>query len=139
MAQREISWTGIFIRFCFALVIVFASYNPAGYSFYHWGIVQFQDFSVLKLLVAILLLIGWTIYIRATLNSLGGFGIFLATAFFATLLWLLVDWGVIPVDSVSVVTYLVLVVISALLATGMTWSHIRRRISGQFDVDEIEQ
>jgi hypothetical protein len=33
---------------------------------------------------------------------------------------------------------MVLFVISALLAVGMTWSHIRRRLSGQFDIDDIE-
>ncbi len=36
------------------------------------------------------------------------------------------------------VTYLVLFVIGAVLGTGMSWSHVRRRLSGQADVDEVE-
>ena len=27
---------------------------------------------------------------------------------------------------------------SLLLATGMSWSHIRRRLTGQLDVDDVE-
>jgi hypothetical protein len=84
------------------------------------------------------LLIGWAMFIRATLVSLGAFGIVLAAAFFGTLLWLVVDWGLVPADTVEAVTYLILVAGSAVMATGMTWSHIRRRISGQIDVDETD-
>ena len=138
MAANEISGAGVIIRFFVALLLVFASYNPEGYSYFHWGLRHISDFSVLKLFIGVVLLIGWTIYIRATLSSLGGFGIFLSIAFFATLLWLLVDLGVIPATSVRAISYLVLIVISALMATGMIWSHVRRRISGQVDVDEIE-
>jgi hypothetical protein len=36
-------------------------------------------------------------------------------------------------------TYLVLVALCGVLATGISWSHIRRRISGQVDVDEIDE
>jgi hypothetical protein len=84
------------------------------------------------------LLIGWVVYLRATFRSLGPIGVTLAVAFFGTLLWLVVDWGLIPAGSVRTVTYLILIAASAVLATGMTWSHIRRRISGQMDVDEID-
>ena len=34
------------------------------------------------------------------------------------------------------IAWVVLVILSLVLATGMSWSHIRRRMSGQFDVDE---
>lgn len=138
MAFREITWIGFVVRFLAALVLVFATYNPEGYSFYHWGIRDIADFSVLKVFAGVVLLIGWVIFLRATLNSLGALGIILTVAFFGTLIWLVVDWGLIPADSVRVVTYLILIVASAVLAIGMTWSHVRRRISGQFDVDELE-
>ena len=92
----------------------------------------------LKIFAGIVLLIGWAVYIRATRRSLGIIGISLAIGFFATLLWLLIDLNIIPADSVRAVTYLILIIISGLLATGICWSHIRRRISGQLDVDDIE-
>ena len=138
MKVKEINWVGVGARFLLALVLVFATYNPSGYSYFHWGIKHISDFSVLKLFAGVVLLIGWAMFIRATLVSLGAFGIVLAAAFFGTLLWLVVDWGLVPADTVEAVTYLILVAASAVMATGMTWSHIRRRISGQIDVDETD-
>ena len=139
MATREITWVGIGWRFLAALLLVFSTYNPEGYSYIHWVFMSEGGSLPLKIFTGIVLLIGWTIFIRATLGSLGGFGIVLVVALFASLLWLLQDLGVIPKGSYHVVAYMVLFVISALLAIGMTWSHIRRRISGQFDIDEIEE
>ena len=138
MKVKEINWVGVGARFLLALVLVFATYNPSGYSYFHWGIKHISDFSVLKLFAGVVLLIGWAMFIRATLVSLGAFGIMLAVAFFGTLLWLVVDWGLVPADTVEAVTYLILIAASAVMATGMTWSHIRRRISGQIDVDETD-
>jgi hypothetical protein len=138
MKVKEINWVGVGARFLLALVLVFATYNPSGYSYFHWGIKHISDFSVLKLFAGVVLLIGWAMFIRATLVSLGAFGIVLAAAFFGTLLWLVVDWGLVPADTVEAVTYLILIAASAVMATGMTWSHIRRRISGQIDVDETD-
>ena len=138
MKVKEISWIGIGARFLAALVLVFATYNPSGYSYFDWAIKNLPDYSVLKLFVGVVLLIGWVMFIRATLRSLGPVGVILAVAFFGTLLWLVVDWGLVPADSVKAVTYLILIAASAVMATGMTWSHIRRRISGQVDVDDIE-
>jgi FtsH-binding integral membrane protein len=87
----------------------------------------------------VVLLIGWTIYIRATLRSLGGLGLGLAVAFFGIIIWWLVDIGLIGLGNVSAFTYLILFVIAAVLATGMSWSHIRRKLSGQTDVDDVEE
>lgn len=136
---NEMSWAGIGIRFLIAWVLVFATYNPDGYSYIDW-IFMFDSGSLpLKLLSGVVLLIGWAIYIRATRRSLGMIGIVLAIAFFATLLWLFVEWRIIPADSIRAVSYIILFIIGCLLATGMCWSHIRRRISGQLDVDEIDE
>ncbi|NQZ53481.1 MAG: hypothetical protein HRT93_04405 [Piscirickettsiaceae bacterium] len=131
-----------FFRFGFALVLVYASYNPSGYSLYHWAkeTVFGDAFAITPpfAMSAIVLMIGWTIYIRATLRSLGAFGLSLAFAFFAIIIWWLVDIGLLGIDSVSIFTYIVLFLLAAILATGMSWSHIRRRMSGQSDVDDLE-
>ncbi|TNF34416.1 MAG: hypothetical protein EP315_07255 [Gammaproteobacteria bacterium] len=131
-------WLGIGIRYLIALLLVFLTYNPEGYSFIDWVFTQDSGPIPLKIFAGVILIIGWAIYIRATRRSLGMIGIALAVAFFATLLWLLIDLKIIPTDSVRAVTYMVLFIIASLLATGMCWSHIRRRLSGQMDVDEIE-
>ena len=132
------TWLGIGIRFSIALILVFASYNPSGYSFFDWVLQTDSGNIAFKILVGIVLLIGWAIYIRATRRSLGMIGISLAIAFFGALLWLLIDLNIIPANSVTAVSYIILFIIGCLLATGMCWSHIRRRMTGQIDVDEIE-
>lgn len=142
MAATRFTWQGFFIRLGFALILVYASYNPSSYSFYHWAkealLADTVSISPPLAMSAIVLLIGWTIYIRATLRSLGIFGLTLAFAFFGIIIWWLIDIGWLGVDSVSVFSYIGLFILSAILATGMSWSHIRRRISGQADMDDVD-
>jgi len=137
--MKPITAQGVLIRFLFAVALVFCTYNPEGYSFYHWVIKDFSQITPMKVLSGLVLLIGWIIYIRATLRSLGAIGLVLASAFFGTLIWLVIDWGLIPTDNFKMMSYLILLVLCAVLAIGISWSHIRRRISGQVDVDEIEE
>lgn len=143
MAEKYFGWQSFTIRLGFALLLVYATYNPSGYSFYHWTKeVLFSSSAKLSpvfAMSAVVLLIGWTVYIRATLRSLGPFGLTLAFSFFAIIIWWLVDIGLFGIDSVSIISYIVLFLMAAILATGMSWSHIRRRMSGQADVDEIEE
>jgi hypothetical protein len=62
----------------------------------------------------------------------------LAAAFFAVMIWLLIEWGVLALDNSSVVIWVVEFILSSVLAVGMSWSHIRRKVSGQYDTDELE-
>jgi len=126
------------MRLLAAAVLVFSTYNPQGWSYYHWVTENPPNFSPMMALAGIVLLIGWTIFLRATARSLGAFGLILAAAFFGTLLWLLIDLDWVPADSVKAITYIVLIILSGILAIGISWSHIRRRMTGQVDVDEIE-
>lgn len=135
---KEFTWIGFLLRLAGAMVVTFATYNPSGYSYLNWVIEELPAFSLLKALAGIALLIGWVVYLGATGRSLGAFGVLLATAFFGTLIWLVVDIGIVPADSADAITWLILLVIAVVLATGMSWSHIRRRLSGQADVDDVE-
>ena len=132
-------WDSFIIRFIFATVVVFATYNPEGMSYFEWIKDEFPTFTVYKGFAGVILIIGWIILIRATIGSLGAIGIILAVAFFGLLIWLVFDVFNIPTDSVRVVTYIIQVMIICVLSIGVSWSHIRRRISGQVDTDEIER
>lgn len=125
-------------RLLAALLLVYFTYNPSGWSYFHWFTQDIQSQFIAKMFVGVVLFIGWVVFVRATANSLGGIGFILAAAFFGTLIWLLVDWGVLPIGSTSAVIYLAEFALAGVLATGMSWSHVRRRISGQLDTDEIE-
>jgi hypothetical protein len=110
---------GAFLRFLFALLLVMLTYNPSGTSYVHWVYQNLDMSSSYQVISGAALLIGWGIYLKATMNSLGFIGIVAAGALLGCLLWLLIYWG--------------------LLSIGMCWSHITRRLSGQLDVDEIPE
>ena len=120
------------------MVLVFATYNPTQYSWFHWVNNAADRFDPLILFTGVVLLIGWVIYLRATARSLGIFGIMLALAFVATLIWVLVDFGLLSLSNPTFFHYILLFILSLVLATGMSWSHIRRRMTGQLDVDDVE-
>ena len=144
MALHKITWQGVLVRFLVALALVFATYNPHGWSYFDWVQSYLNPAGEngtslpLLLLVGIALLIVWVIYIRATMRSLGIFGLLLAAAFFAVLIWFFVDAKWLSLDNNRVFTDIILIILSSILATGITWSHIRRRVTGQADVDDVE-
>jgi hypothetical protein len=135
----KFGWDSFIVRFIFAVVVVFATYNPEGVSYFHWVKEEFPTFTILKGFIGVVLLIGWAILIRATIGSLGAIGIILAVAFFGLLIWLIFDVFGIPTDSIRVVTYIIQVMIASVLSIGVSWSHIRRRITGQVDTDELDR
>ena len=137
MTQKSFDLSSFLIRFVLALVLVFASFNPSGYSWIHWFMNTANKFDPLLILGLVVLLIGWAIYIRATIRSLGAIGTLLALAFFAALVWVMVDYEVLSLDDTTALEYVVLVMLSAIMATGISWSHVRRRMTGQVDVDEV--
>jgi hypothetical protein len=87
----------------------------------------------------VVLLIGWIVFFRATWRSLGPFGLILTSGFFGTLTWLLVDRGVVAAGSTQTILWIALVSLAGVLSIGMSWSHVRRRLAGQYDTDEIER
>jgi ammonia channel protein AmtB len=60
----------------------------------------------------------------------------LAGALFGCVAWLFVNQGWLSLDSDATIAWVVLTILSLILAAGMSWSHVRRRASGQFDVEE---
>ena len=139
MASSSFGWGGFALRFVFALLLVLLTYNPEGWSFLHWVSRDVSQMIALKALAGVLLAVGWTIYIRATLRSLGPVGMILALALFGCMVWVLIDFKLVDTQSLRVVSYLVLFVISAVMAVGISWSHVRRRLSGQVDADDVDE
>jgi len=140
--SKRFTWGGYFLRLLLAVVVVFATYNPEGLSFFHWvrdhGPGAPSQVLALMALVGILIIIGWVIFIRATYRSLGPFGTILAVAFFGALIWLLMSVLPIPKDNIKLAAYLVQFGLAGVLSAGLSWSHVRRRLTGQIDVDETD-
>jgi hypothetical protein len=139
MASNGFDFTSFLGRLIMALVLVFATYNPSGYSYFHWVKQHWPEFGPLVAFAGVVLLIGWVMFIRATMRSMGLLGIVLTAAFFGTLLWLVIDRGWLAADDAKTITYLAQFLLATVLATGMSWSHIRRRMTGQVDVDDVDE
>ncbi|BCD95818.1 DUF6524 family protein [Marinagarivorans cellulosilyticus] len=136
--MQNFSWPSLLIRIGFAFVLVFVSFNPTGYSYFHWLKSVFPSLTPYVAIAGIGLIIGWAMFIRATLRSLGPVGIVLAVLLQACLVWLFIDLGWLDWKNMNVMAWLALIVISIVLGVGMSWSHIRRRLSGQVDTDDVD-
>ncbi|MBU1565784.1 MAG: hypothetical protein KJ630_09165 [Proteobacteria bacterium] len=139
MADRSFDFSGFMIRWVMALFLVFVTYNPSGYSWYHWLVGAENKVDPLIALTGVLLLIGWVIYVRATARSLGVLGTLLSLVLFGTLVWALVYYRIISLENTILLTYILQAILSAVMAIGLSWSHVRRRLTGQFDVDDSDE
>jgi len=50
------------LRFLFSVILVFATYNPEGYSYFDWVRGVFPSITLKQAFVGVLLVIGWVIY-----------------------------------------------------------------------------
>lgn len=136
MARKiAFTWPGMLLRFLFALLLVFGTYNPK-YSYISWAIGHdgVRPQMALIALVGVVLLIAWAMYIHATVSSLGWPGVSLAVIFFAVLTWVVVSQGWIDLKNPTTVVWVVEFILACVLTIGMSWSIIWRKMSGQLDV-----
>jgi Family of unknown function (DUF6524) len=134
--SSDFTFFSFLVRWLFAAVLVIGTYNPTEYCYFNWVMSESAKFGPIMALAGVALLIGWIVFLRATMESMGVLGIVLGGALFGCLVWLTIDLGWLSLDSTSALTWVILLVLSLILASGMSWSHIRRRLTGQVDVDE---
>ncbi len=135
---NKVGPSGFLGRWLFALVLVLGTYNPTGFSWLGWALGETTEFGPVIVIVGLLLLIGWIFLVRTAFDALGWLGVTLGAALFAAVIWLLVDLGWISMESTGVLTWLTLIVISLILAVGMAWSFFKRSLTGQLNVDDVE-
>lgn len=133
----ELGIGGFLLRWLAAIVLVGLTYNPAGTSFMHWVAETFPRVEPLQAVAGVVLLGGWVFFLRSTWTALGSVGVLLGVAFFAAVTWLFVSWGWLSLADTGIVTWVALAMLSFLLAIGLSWSHVRRRVTGQSPVDEV--
>ena len=138
-ASAGLSAAGILLRFVGALILVLISYNPSGHSAYHWisSAIAESSFGPAHLILVTVLLIGWVIYGIASWRALGALGFVLTGLLLGGIIWLLVDIGLLKAESVSAVTWILLVAVALVLTIGVSWSHIWRRLTGQLNVEDV--
>jgi uncharacterized membrane protein len=145
MESRDLSWGGIIARLVAALVLVYATFNPSGHSWYHWALeplfatpsAALATITPLKALAGIALLACWWFFLHASQRSLGVAGAGFIFLFLAALFWGLSRWHIFTPSSAGAVAHLVLITVAIVLGVGLSWSSIKRRVTGQQDTDEI--
>lgn len=130
---------GFVIRWIFAFVLLAVTYNPTQWNYVRWAMDNRDGSLSLVVLGGLILLIGYIIYLRATLRSIGLFGMILILAVVATVIWVLFDQGVISLDNPTINTWIAIFALSVVLSVGLSWSIVRRRLSGQADVDDVDE
>lgn len=137
---KELTWIDLLLRFLAPLALVLLTYNPTGYSFYDWfaSAVAAGDLGGIYFLALVVLIIGWSILLVATWNSLDTFGVILTCALLGAVVWVFIDWGLLSADSANAISWIVLVCLAGILAVGLSWAHVWRRLTGQYSVDEVD-
>ena len=130
---------GFVLRWLFAFVLVAATFNPTQWNFVRWASNNVADQLPLAVLLGLILFVAYVVYIRATLRSIGGFGIMLVTAVVAALLWVLWDWGWLSLENANLNLWIGIFAVSLVLGIGLSWSFVRRALSGQYDVDDADE
>lgn len=130
---------GIFLRWFVAFALLAATFNPTQWNYVRWVRSAYSEQLPLSVLLGLILLVGYIIYVRATLRSIGGFGMAFVAAIIAALIWVLIDYGLLSLDDPDQTLWLGLFAMSVVLGTGLSWSLVRRRLSGQVDIDDIDE
>ena len=144
MAKAGIGPAGLLLRVLGAILLVYATFNPTGHSFFHWALAPLVGMgpaaagsAALKFLVGVVLLIGWVVVLQATRRSIGLIGAGLALALCGGLIWLLIEQHVVSPTCSAAIAHIALLAVGLVLGVGMSWSLLSRRLTGQVDTDQV--
>ncbi|MEJ6509219.1 MAG: DUF6524 family protein [Octadecabacter sp.] len=129
---------GFVLRWLFAFLLLAATYNPTDWNFTRWVMASGGDIVSVAVLGSLLLIVGYIIYLRATMRSIGPIGMLLVLGLVGALLWVAFDLGWMNFENPTANTWIALVAGSFVLGIGLSWSHVRRRLSGQADMDDVD-
>ncbi len=129
---------GFVLRWLFAFLLLAATYNPTDWNFTRWVMASGGDMMSVAVLGSLLLIVGYIIYLRATMRSIGPIGMLLVLGLVGALLWVAFDLGWMNFENPTANTWIALVAGSFVLGIGLSSSHVRRRLSGQADMDDVD-
>ena len=135
MPAASISFQGVALRIGAAIALVLATFNPGPWSYLRWAFAGIAEFTPLKAIIGLLLLAGWILYVRAALHSLGLVGVALIAAVIGAFVWLAIDQGWLELGDTGALAWIALVGLGLTLGIGLCWSHFRRRLTGQVDIE----
>lgn len=127
---------GFLLRWLAAFVLLAATYNPTEWSFVRWAMNNWQDQLPVVVLIGLVLVIAYVLFFTAVLRGIGALGVILILALVAAVVWVLFSWGWVSLENPSANTWIAVIALSVVLAVGMYWGILWRRLSGQLEVDD---
>jgi hypothetical protein len=124
---------GILVRVLSVALLVSGTYNPSGYSYYHWVFHGGADHWASKAVVGQIIVVAFIFCGNTAARSLGLLLSVPLLLVIGTGIWLLSEWRVVDLSSGLQRTLVFEVVIVLLLGAGVSLSLIRYRLSGQLD------
>lgn len=127
---------GFLWRWLAAFGLLGATYNPTEWSYVRWAMENGRDQLPMAVLIGLVLLVAYVLFLTAVFRGIGSLGVLLIVAVLAALGWVLWDLGWLSLENPTTNTWLALIAISVVLAVGMYWGILWRRMSGQLEVDD---
>ena len=135
--MTRFDYRSIVARLLFSGFLVFAAYNPSGYSYFHWIAAWSLDQWEIKMLAGILLL-GLLIYLlQTTLSTLKPSRVVYVVAACGSASLVLGQASLIDLTLWSTWVNIGLVTAVVLLTVGMSLSHISQRLAGVVHTEEV--
>ena len=122
-------------RFFFLQVLLWVTYNPFGYSVVDWLQAEWTPLSMGS---GVILGILWLVLLALVYLGSGWRGLALISTVIGMLLWMARDVGLVRFDNWTANILLAEGALALLLAFGLSWAHIRRRLTGQLSTDDID-
>ncbi|MFD0857618.1 DUF6524 family protein [Roseovarius aquimarinus] len=130
---------GFALRWLIAFALLALTFNPTPWNYVRWALANHTEQLPLVVLAGLILSVVYIVYLRATLRSIGAFGMAMVLAITAACLWVLHDYGLLTLRGSSHLIWLAILALSLMLGIGLSWSHLRRRLSGQSDMDDVSE
>jgi hypothetical protein len=121
----------------FAMSIVFATYNATGYSYYHWITNGSNSNNALKLFCGVSLVTIYCVFGTALWRSVGPVGMACAMAAFLALVSSLTNYGLLDLHNTNAVPTVFNILLATVLSVGVSWSHVRTRLTGHVDAKDV--
>jgi hypothetical protein len=144
MAYSPFSLSSLVFRLLISLALVFATYNPTGYSFVHWLIDGGSGPLSLKVLAALAVVMTYYAVTRIVLAAFRPSGLTVAVL---VIVLCLIELALLsPAQDpkpwhvyVELAQYVVLGAIAIILSFGVSWSLLIERLTGQLQKRYVER
>lgn len=135
---RSFTLTSFLIRLTATLFVVLSTYNPSGHSYVHWLASSWPRDWLLQGAAGIVYVVVYYLFFMTTIRSLHVTGIVLTTALLASLVWVMLDLGIVVLTGIGDFASIALYIFGTVLAIGMAWMPVYTLLSGQVSVDMLD-